>query len=89
MNYYNLHKTLININNIFCDIAIFDIMQQKNIDVCDIRVYNVNVPNKRYKKTKLFMKGDIENVKENNNKSKKRKGVHSNGGATKNSCRTS
>lgn len=32
MNYYNLHKTLININSIFCYIAIFDNMQQKTID---------------------------------------------------------
>ena len=50
MKYYNLYKTLININNIFCYIAIFDSIRQKSIDACDIRVYNVNVPNKRYKK---------------------------------------
>ena len=32
MNYYILYKTLIYINNIFCDIAIFDNMRQKTID---------------------------------------------------------
>ena len=50
MNYYNLYKTLININSIFCDIAIFDNMQQKIIDVCDIRVYYVNVLSNSTKK---------------------------------------
>ena len=50
MNYYNLHKTLININSIFCDIAIFDNMQQKSIDDIRIWVYNVNVLNNSTKK---------------------------------------
>ena len=45
MNYDNLHKTLININSIFCDIAIFDNMRQKTIDACGIWVYYVNVLN--------------------------------------------
>ena len=60
MNYYNLHKTLINIYSIFCDIAIFDNMQQKSIDDMQYWVYYVNVLNNSTKtKTKLFMKGVI------------------------------
>ena len=54
MNYYNLHKTLININSIFCDIAIFDNMRQKSIDDILIWVYNVNVLNNSTKKLKLI-----------------------------------
>ena len=45
MNYYNLHKTLINIDNIFCDSAIFDSIQQKSIDDMQYWVYYVNVLN--------------------------------------------